>query len=417
MRNNHYKLEPYKGRDTRYKCPNCGRKEFSRYIDAETGKQVGPEFGRCNREDKCGYHKLPPLKTKCYYVDFSAIVDYSKKAFRIITDKGSFNIPKALVYEIWEHGCYVSEWYFRDGERARKPDYAISNYKFFSGGKEVVHQVPVTKINSEIKSVSFIPVELFKNSLKGYEKNKLVEFLLNIFSAEIVSHLISKYFIGTSKHWPGSTVFWQIDLHGRIRTGKIMLYDANTGKRIKEPFNHISWVHTSLKIKDYNLKQCLFGEHLLRDQLKTVAIVESEKTAIIASAYFPELIWLACGGISDLKPEKCQVLNDRRAILFPDLNGFGKWNDKIKELSKIASISISSLLEQKASVQDRKEGLDLADYLIKYKLSEFINPTHIKPSNTKNKCVEVRSSVGEFTRRWVKGGEPKPENMDVDFQK
>lgn len=94
--------------------------------------------------------------------------------------------------------------------------------------------------------------------------------------------------VGTSKYWEGATVFWQMDYQNRVRTGKIMLYNPATGKRIKEPYNHVTWVHSILHKEDYNLKQCFFGEHLLpEDKSRPVALVESEKTAIIASYYLP----------------------------------------------------------------------------------------------------------------------------------
>ena len=55
---------------------------------------------------------------------------------------------------------------------------------------------------------------------------------------------------------------------------------------------------TELKLQDYNLKQCLCGEHLLSEKpTKPVAIVESEKSALIATHYMPEFIWLAGSGM------------------------------------------------------------------------------------------------------------------------
>lgn len=54
-----YSLEKYNGPETRHLCPNCGKKEFTRYIDNSTGKYLADDIGRCNREEKCQYHKPP----------------------------------------------------------------------------------------------------------------------------------------------------------------------------------------------------------------------------------------------------------------------------------------------------------------------------------------------------------------------
>ena len=57
-----------------------------------------------------------------------------------------------------------------------------------------------------------------------------------------------------------------------------MLYDPETGKRVKQPFNHITWGHSLLKRSNYNLSQCFFGEHLLdTDKHKPIALVESKR--------------------------------------------------------------------------------------------------------------------------------------------
>jgi hypothetical protein len=324
--------------NTRHRCPspNCGKdKTFSLYIDTETGEHIHPTVGRCNRESNCGYHYTP----KQYF-----------------------------------HNNNIS----CDTPKAYKP--------------RTVKPPP--------KLVSVIPVEVFKASLNTttIETNNFVQFLINLFGVEVASKVVSRYFIATSKHWNGATVFWQIDKQGKVRTGKIMLYNPTTGKRVKEPFNHITWVHSVLNQLEFNLGQCLFGEHLLIDKTKPVAIVESEKTAIIASVYLPQFIWLAFGGIG-FKMDKCTVLRGRTVTLFPDCSqpkdgkptAFEQWNDKAKELSHLASFTVSDLLERKATEAERKQGFDLADYLIKYDYKAFAlpEPQATEPSPAAQSFVEV----------------------------
>lgn len=96
-----------------------------------------------------------------------------------------------------------------------------------------------------------------------------------------------------------------------------MLYDYHTGHRVKDPFNHIAWVHKSENTKNFHLKQCLFGLHLLRPDTKIVAIVEAEKTAVVASIFFSDVLFLATGGLQNLNAERCAPLKGHRVILFP----------------------------------------------------------------------------------------------------
>ena len=248
-----------------------------------------------------------------------------------------------------------------------------------------------------IKKTSLIPIDIFKESF-NHEANNFIRFLLNLFGPEITKELIKKYFIGTSNHWPGSVIYWQIDLNGKIRTGKIMLYNSDSGKRVKEPINYITWVHKALKLTDFSLNQCFFGEHLLKEKNKPVAIVESEKTAIISSVYLPQFIWLAAGGLDSLNIEKCKVLTGRSVILFPDLKGFDKWNDKVKELSHLTTFKISKLLEEKASPIEKEKGFDLADYLIKFDFRDF----SIKTPKTPEVQPLIRKQEPEI-KTWLNG--------------
>ncbi len=61
MKEIRYSLEKYKGSSTRYFCPRCHKKTFTRYIDHYTGKYLSEDTGRCNRIEKCGYHVTPKM--------------------------------------------------------------------------------------------------------------------------------------------------------------------------------------------------------------------------------------------------------------------------------------------------------------------------------------------------------------------
>lgn len=126
------------------------------------------------------------------------------------------------------------------------------------------------------------------------------------------------------------TVFWQIAIDGTIRSGKSIPYKSD-GHRDKTDKYPASWLHKSPAWKDYRegeeLQQCFFGEHLLSGRPDApVAIVESEKTAIMMSCYSREYIWLACGGSQGLKnPERNKVLSGRKIMLVPDNGQYWNW--------------------------------------------------------------------------------------------
>lgn len=299
-----YTLEKYNGKN-RYHCPNCQHKRvFSLYIDTETNKHISPSVGRCNRESKCGHH-------------------------------------------------YTPKQYFQD-----------NNISFDTTHPVAYKQRPIAP---PPKPVSFISFDLFRDSLKAHEANHFVQFLISLVGNEVASELVSRYFIATSKHWNGATVFWQIDTEGKVRTGKIMLYNPTTGKR----HGNTTFAHKLIQQPEFELKQCFFGEHLLKDKTKPVAIVESEKTAVIASVYLPQFIWVASSGLNGLNAEKCSVLKGRKVTLFPDVGCFDKWSSKAEEFSHLAIFTVSDLLERKATEAERIDGCDIADYLVKCNYKSF----------------------------------------------
>ena len=315
MSTHRFILEPYKGVSTRHTCPNCHRQRcFSKYIDTEKQIQFPEYVGRCDHEQKCGYHFTPR--------------DYFEQ------------------------------------NPAEKEKFSDSTFRSYAPVKVVQ---PVT--------TSYIDLDIVNQSLRGYPANKLFQFLSAQFGGAETLKLMKKYKVGTSKYWDGATVFWQTDNQCRVRTGKIMLYNSETGKRIKEPYNHVTWAHSVLHKGDYNLKQCFFGEHLLSENKnRPVALVESEKTALIASYYLPQFLWIASGGKNGcFNANSLFVLAGRSAVLFPDLGATNYWRSKI-ELMKSCGIEVQMFdyLESNASESERKEGYDIADYLLNVKPDEAV---------------------------------------------
>lgn len=269
-------------------CPKCNKRTFVKYIESETGSYLNSDFGRCDRESNCGYHKT----------------------------------PKSEIFNSFE-------------------------LKYIAPPKP-----------------SFHSLELLERSVICDSQNNFIQFLKSIFSHEEVLNAELRYFIGTSKHWNGATVFWQIDPKERVHAGKVLQYDVCTGKRqkTKEGKSLINWMHRILKLENFNLNQCLFGLHLVNESnLKTIAIVESEKSAIIMSIFKPNYIWVATGAKGGFKYDRLLPIKDFKIVAFPDKSEYNDWFNKAIELNKLGfKIVVNDWLEQ----TDFPDGTDFADVFI-----------------------------------------------------
>jgi len=295
-----FTLEPYSGKNSRFTCPSCKRNyQFTRYIDTVKKTYVSVEVGICNRVVKCGYHYSP----KQYFNN------------QVSTQPVTAYLPSKIL---------------------------------------------VKPVNQKVDYIS--PVTL-KKSMNSAFRNNFVTYLNSIIDSKKVKQLIKAYNIGTyNNSGNGSTIFWQVDTQSKIRTGKIITYSMTTGKRSKKLYPQTNWVHSIMNFNSFNLKQCLFGEHLLKHYPnKPVAIVESEKTAIIATAKLPDFIWMATGSINEFKSSKLNVLKGCRIVAFPDLGAYDYWLKKASGLD--FQIEVSDYLEKCSTTDQKKQGLDIADFL------------------------------------------------------
>jgi hypothetical protein len=298
-----YQLKKYTGHKDI--CPSCGQRTFTPYVD-ENGSILDVNVGRCDRESKCGYH-YPPKQFFAEHPDVS-----------------------------------IEDW------RDAKPRH----------------------INLDVPNMAIctIPMDYITRSISVRNSN-LQEYFHTALSkadADLLGCSAEEYMIGlTSK---GETIYPQIDMNGRCRTAKIIQYDPTTGHRIKTNGMKVDWVHFRLKRsgvipQDWQLTQCLFGEHLLAKYPDMpVAIVEAEKTAFICSAYIPDYVWLATGGKDQLN-DRLNILQGRRITLFPDSDGYDKWKNKAREFTNL-NIQVDKCIELHATDAERKCQIDLADVIL-----------------------------------------------------
>lgn len=206
----------------------------------------------------------------------------------------------------------------------------------------------------------FVPDEAFSQSLQNAKQNNLFQFMAGLYGTGIARELFSLYCIGSSSHWPGACVFWYVDQFGRVTRGKIMLYDK-AGHRVKGCVNSVHNLMSLGELPDLHL----YGLHLLKlNRLLPVAIVESEKSAILAAGVFKEFIWMASGSLSTLTAERLNPLTGREIILFPDGGAFEKWHEKAEKMKGRFNIRCSKVLESRLSDEQRAAGYDLGDLIV-----------------------------------------------------
>lgn len=320
----------------KYPCPKCHKKRFKRYVNHYTHEYIHPDVGRCEREESCAFHYPPRL----YFERFGNAEDTFRNTSRAPRKGGA-------------------------GNKGRLPFWMVEK----SGGV--------------------------------YHNNQLVQWLSTLpgWDSTMAAGTVQQYHVGTGKEgtavagWP---IFWQIDEGLNVRTGKLIKYDTKTGKRTRNDVYSMDWIHSMLTRKGHipddantwKLDQCLFGLHLIRDNdAKPIAIVESEKTALIASQYLPSFTWLACGSLNGLKQEMLKPLQGRSLILYPDRGmAYKKWKTVAGTLQGFKNVLVSDILERHTTSSD--DGNDLADYLIQYDIRSFKGSTCYQVDDPHNTATD-----------------------------
>jgi hypothetical protein len=305
-----YTLQRYTGPASRYTCPQCGqRRKFTRYVDTATGEHLAEHVGRCDRQDRCGHH----VKPREYFADGGERPSGEWIPPPPPPELPGFRMKRERMERTMGKACHLLEYLSTEG--GLDPE--------------------------QVKSTAL------------------------------------EYYVGgwdEPGKFQGAAAFWQVDQAGQVRSAKVQQFNRN-GNRVKEWSEKdecmksvTTWAHSQAggTPQGFKLEQCLFGEHLLDKYPDApVGIVEAEKTALVARLFVPSVLWLAVGGLGELKLSKVLPLAGREVYLWPDLGAFDKWNATASELAPLfATTTVVDLLERVATDAERARGLDLADYLL-----------------------------------------------------
>lgn len=160
-----------------------------------------------------------------------------------------------------------------------------------------------------------------------------------------------------------ATSFPSIDAAGNVHAVKIIPYPDDDHHRIKgRPGADIYWIKPEQNPGAY------FGTHLLQlNASAPVAIVESEKSAIIGSLFAPEYVWLATAGATNLnaKHPGLKALEGRSLHLFPDADKLKEWRSAADDL-RAAGFSVHFRNEVMGRYPAEAK-CDIADLMIKEK--------------------------------------------------
>lgn len=207
-----------------------------------------------------------------------------------------------------------------------------------------------------------------------------------ILTADQMEEAVARYHLGATHD--GGVIFWQVDEQQQVHEGKVMKYRPD-GHRSQ---SHAPYTITSVLKrrgqlpKSHHATRCLFGLHLIskparHEDGQPIAIVESEKTAVICSMLIPRAIWMATGGMNNLHAELFTPFQGSgyRIILFPDTDPEGKayalWRKHAAEISSKTGLAIytSDILERLSTPDQKERKIDLVELLLESKPSNTMD--------------------------------------------
>lgn len=232
-----------------------------------------------------------------------------------------------------------------------------------------------------------------------------------------VDIVLNNFLVGHS-HFPDDwepgrehdfTVFWQVDTLGIVHNGHMMKYKPDGHRDKKDPYKQ-TWIHARMRrCQDEQLRfndnihresYCLFGLHMLQFYPNaTVNIVESEKTAIIASIAYNNphySLWMATTGLNRLNKESLApiIKAGRSIVLWPDHDGIERWREAAKAIG-YDRLYVNADAMTKWWRPSDGEKADLAD-IIENRLKANDHTSHLTPQQTAERWAQQSPGLAQL---------------------
>lgn len=273
-------------------------------------------------------------------------------------------------------------------------------------GPRAIHRSRLLRRRHVPVTPNFIRPPQVKATIGKYGANSLIHWLKHTFrdlmEPQEVEKMATIYGVGTARLYGGSPIFWQLDMQGRARTGKIMGYNPATGRRVKHPRPQLTWIHRLKQAhsnnsdgSDFRLKQVLFGSHLAAlNPSATILLMESEKAALITALVlawggaFGCFVPMATGGCGNLPADALRMadpygmlaaLRGRKTVLVPDAGMYPKWLQRAQQLARFCKvIGVSTAMEpdkRMFEVPEETHSGDGPDDMVLLFLNHGLDPT------------------------------------------
>jgi hypothetical protein len=293
----------------KHHCPGCTKKTLVKYVFVGTKDYVGDEFGRCDRENNCGYHRppgsdtpTPPHPLTKEKLPPPTVIFPDAEYLESIRKNRSTDFHRFCREKLGISDAHLEKWGV--GGRWKFTAFILSDVK---QGRAV-----------NVKFVAYTP-EGKRDKSEGTQG-----------APKYIPHYLGKSYLRNQK----------------IETDNARLED---------------WQDY------YKFGRCFYGEHLW-DPAKDTCLVESEKTAVIAAFFFPGVNWLATGGNNGMTFGQFSIFNGYRRRIWNlvdnDIAGYKKsktiqWLDKLAEMRDNSDDILSVNLQE-----GKPKGWDLADRII-----------------------------------------------------